>query len=233
MSEAPLMNDEAARSPAGEILDQSAVTTQTSTTETGSDPAKTQDSPAPSTETKDGTSVLTKPADDKAPKPDAPKAPDTYADFKAPEGYTLDPKAIESALPIFKELGLTQDQAQRLVTQQAQLMIEAAKAPQATYERTRADWQASVLNDPDIKAASSGGKVGIDAVKVDIGRALTALGDIKLASDFKAAMDLTGAGDHPAFVKAFWKLSQLVGEGRHVSGAGPSPAKALYPGLPG
>jgi hypothetical protein len=35
-------------------------------------------------------------------------------------------------------------------------------------------------------------------------------------------MNLTGAGDHPAFVKAFNKLAAFVTEGSHVTGKGPS-----------
>jgi hypothetical protein len=58
-------------------------------------------------------------------------------------------------------------------------------------------------------------------------------------------MDLTGAGDNPAFIKAFWKLSQHVVEGKPAPGGGPSPhgqvavgqaqrpsiAQAMYPSL--
>lgn len=242
------MNNEAARSPTGEILDQQTPTevkptdsTQTDST-TKVDPSLSTEKPA------DGTTVLTKPEtkpDDK--KPDAPTgAPDKYADFKAPDNYTLDPKAIEAAVPIFKELGLTQDAAQKLVDFHANQMLAATKGPQDAYAATRADWQAKVTADPDMKAATSGGKTGLDAVKLDIGRALNAIGDESLVKDFKVAMDITGAGDHPAFVKAMWKLAQFIGEGKHVTGAGPSEhgqtkpgakpptiANALYPNLPG
>jgi hypothetical protein len=112
----------------------------------------------------------------------------------------------------------------------------------------RNDWQAKVRSDPDLAKAvdKDSGKTGLDAVKLDIGRALSALGDPALAQDFKDAMNLTGAGDHPAFVKALWKLSSFVTEGKHVAGSGPSPhgqtdpskgaprtgASALYPNLP-
>ena len=86
---------------------------------------------------------------------------------------------------------------------------------------------------------------GADAVKIGIGKTLAALGDAKLTADFKAAMDLTGAGDNPAFIKAMWKLSSFITEGKHVAGSGPSPhgqtppgasgkpdaARALYPNL--
>jgi hypothetical protein len=58
-------------------------------------------------------------------------------------------------------------------------------------------------------------------------------------------MDYTGAGNNPAFIKAFWKMAQALTEGGHVAGTGPAPigqkppgaaerptaAKALYPNL--
>lgn len=148
--------------------------------------------------------------------------------------------------PLFKELGLTQDQAQKLFDVHAKTLIDAAKAPQSTYESMRNDWQAKAKSDPDMAKAVNGDKTGLDAVKLDMGRALSAIGDPTLAAEFKAAMDLTGAGDHPAFIKTFWKLAQFVTEGKHVTGGGPSPhgqqapgttnrpspAAALYPNLP-
>ncbi len=238
-----LPNDDVARSTTGEILD-ARDTKPAETTETKPESSTT----TTSTETKPAD---TKPADGKAPaaadtKP-APTAgaPEKYADFTAPEGYTLDAKLIEQAVPILRELGLNQEQAQKLISLQAQQMIEAAKAPQTAYESMRQEWRNTVSADPDIKAYATEGRTGTDAVKVDIGRALATL-DPKLANEFKAAMDVTGAGDHPAFVKAIWKLSQSVIEGKPVNGAGPSkfgqlapgatdkpsPARAMYPNNP-
>jgi len=171
-------------------------------------------------------------------------APETYAEFKAPEGYTLSAEIVAEATPIFKELGLSQDAAQKLIDFHSKQMLASAKAPQETYENLRKDWRAKATSDPEIVKATSGGMTGMDAVKLDIGRALTHV-DPALATEFRQAMDLTGAGDHPAFVKTFWKLSQLVAEGRHVAGGSPSPhgqtpsgkverptpAAALYPNL--
>lgn len=225
-------NDPAARSATGEILEPGQIPTP---------PApKPSEAPAP-------TSTSTEPPKPPEAKPPAEpgKAPETYAEFKAPEGYTLDPKAIEAATPIFKELGLTQDQAQRLVEFHSAQMIEAAKAPESQYAAMRTDWQAKVKADPELAKATNGNATGLDAVKLDIGRALNALGDPGLAAEFKAAMDLTGAGDHPAFVKTLWKLAGHITEGRAVTPGNPSPhgqrppgsgdrppaAKSLYPNL--
>lgn len=182
----------------------------------------------------------------KPPEAKPPAAPDAYSDFTAPEGYTLDKDAIAAVTPIFKELGLSQEAAQKLVEVHAKQMIDAAKAPQSAYETMRNDWVAKAKSDPDMAKAVNGDKTGLDAVKLDMGRALNAIGDPALAAEFKAAMDLTGAGDHPAFIKTFWKLAQFATEGKHVTGGGPSPhgqqapgttnrpspAAALYPNLP-
>ena len=240
MSEPALMNDEAARSTTGEILDQATVTetkptTDTSTTTTQTDTSVTETKPAE-----------TKPAEgDK--KPTAPAVPEKY-EFNAPENYTLDPKLLETVTPLFKELGLTNEQAQKLVDIQIAREIAATRAPQDTYEATRTKWQAETTSHPDIKnlVDKDSGKTGIDAVKIVMGRALNAIGDPALATEFKAAMDLTGAGDNPAFVRTFLKLADFVTEGKHVAGKGPSiagqrepgktalptAAQALYPGLP-
>jgi len=218
-------NDPAARSPTGEILEPSQI-------------APKPPEPPKSGEAPDGTST---------PKPpEAAKAPEKYEDFKAPEGYAIDPKVLEEATPIFKELGLTQDQAQRLVDFHSKAMIAAAKAPANEYEGTRAEWRAQVDSDPVIKGAVMDGKTGVEAAKVMIGKTLAGLGDPQLTQDFKAAMDFTGAGDNPAFIKAMMKLSAYVTEGKHVTGANPSvhgqtapgttarpsAAASMYPNLP-
>ncbi len=171
-------------------------------------------------------------------KPEAkPTAPEKY-EFTAPEGFELREEAIAKATPIFKELGLTNEQAQKLVTLQSEFAKEAAEAPYAAYDAMRQEWQGKVKADPEIGGI-------LPKVKETIGRALDSIGSPELVAEFKSAMDLTGAGDHPAFVKAFYKLAQAVTEGKHVSGSGPSPhgqspsgkterpsaASAMYPNL--
>lgn len=228
-SPAPLPNDDAARSTTGEILDvrdtkpAKPATPDTSTTTTSTtEPTTPQTKPAIDVKPAATTTDTTKP-------PATTGAPEKYADFTAPDGYTLDSKLIESAVPILKELGLNQEQAQKLISFQAQQMIDAAKAPQTAYESMRQDWRNTTSNDAEIKSYATDGRTGTDAVKVDIGRALATL-EPALANEFKAAMDLTGAGDHPAFVKAIWKLSQRVVEGKPVSGSGPSKFGQTAPG---
>lgn len=264
MSETPLLNNEAARSSTGEILDQSTTaqlearqaelatqrsneTTPSTTPSSESTPKSEQTAtpdPTATSTTDDGKTLLTKKEEDG--KPSAPTtAPDKYEPFTAPEGYTIAPEVIEAVSPILKELGLDQAGAQKLVDFHVAQMITAAKAPATTYEQTRSAWQAEVLGDTEIKSYAKDGKSGIEAVKIDLGKAISVMGP-ELGGKFKAAMDLTGAGDNPAFVKGFWKLAQHVIEGKPVSGKSPSPlgmvdpnratkptaAQSLYPNNP-
>lgn len=228
----PLMNDPNSRSPDGTIKDQSLPPTSTPTPKPEPDPNGTLPPPDP------------KPAEP-GPKPDATGAPDKYEAFTAPDGYTVDAAAIDAAVPIFRDLNLTQAQSQRLVDFYNTQMIAAAKAPSEAVETMRESWRNATKADADITKAVTDGKSGIDAVKIDIGRALAHLPSAE-ATAFKEAMDLTGAGDHPAIVKGYWRFAQMVNEGKHVNGGGPSPhgqsktgvaakpsaAQAMYPTLP-
>lgn len=166
-------------------------------------------------------------------------APEKYADFKVPEGVKLDPAALAEAAPIFKELGLTQEGAQRLVDLQAKYAATAAEAATKSYWDMRADWQKQAKALPEIGTEIGAGK----KVNVTIAKAIDSLGDPSLAKEFKAAMDLTGAGDNPAFIRVFYHMARQLTEGAAVRGNGPVPvtapgagrksaAQEIYPTLP-
>lgn len=247
MSETQLANDPAARSETGEIIDQAKVPlTEKATTDTTTTEAKptgtTDQTTEPKTEsTEPKTSLLN--TEDKKPAPDDKKPTDLgdYKPFTVPEGYELNPEIATEASSIFKELGLNQDQAQKLVDfygKQVQTRDSSATtAAETAWADTNAEWQKQTLADPEL-----GPHIG--KVKETISRALDSLGDAALTKDFKQVMDMTGAGNHKAFVKAFYRLAQAATEGRHVKGSGPtvdsqrapgqgkpSAAQALYPSL--
>lgn len=210
-TEAPATNTPDAREPDGTLKDQSSTTT--TSTET------TQ----PETEAK----------------PDAKATvPEAY-EFKAPDNYTVDKTVVEKVTPVFKELGLSQEAAQKLFDLQVERELTLAKGPQEAYEALRKEWRDTILknttlaqnNDlrPEVKSAIS---KGIDTLGTD------------LAKSFREVMDTSGLGDHPAVVEALYKFAQSVTEGSHVTGKGPSPtgqkapdaapptvAKAMFPNL--
>ena len=230
MNDQVLMNDVAARSPTGEILDQAPPTqpqtsTQTDGTTTPTTEPPKADAPKPASDPIKAPDPVIPPA-----KTDAPVVPETYT-FRAPDNYTIDPAALEAATPVFKELGLTQDQAQKLVDIQIAREIALAKAPQDAVETMRKDWRGQTESHADIKATvdKNSGKTGMDAVKVNIARTLSVL-PVDLQVEFKDAMNLTGAGDHPAFVRAFNKLAAFITEGSPVGGKNPSELGQVKPG---
>lgn len=165
-------------------------------------------------------------------------APKEYEAFKVPDGHELDGEVAKEAGALFKEMKLSQTDAQKLVDFYVKQTQEATDAPYKVWEQKQEEWRQAIANDPDI-----GSK--LPQVKVTVSRMLDVLGDAKLASEFRQALDFTGAGNHPAVVKAMFKLASMVTEGAHVSGRNPSEhgqrapgvrpesaAKAMYPNLP-
>lgn len=177
------------------------------------------------------------------PKPEAPKpaAPETYADWKVPDGYELDKAVAAEAAPIFKKLGLTQEQGQELVDLYAKHSIKSSEDAVKTWQDTRKEWRDSLRKDEQIgKLVGSNGNFGPESQLVrTVNQALDGLQNPKLVADFKDAMELTGAGDNPAFVKVLYALASKVTEGTtYVRGepvapnrGRPSPGAAMYPNL--
>jgi hypothetical protein len=159
-------------------------------------------------------------------KVDPTKVPETYADFTVPEGMAINKEALEAALPVFKKLGLTQDQAQELVNVQTAREATLAKAGQGDYASMREGWRKDVLADTSL---SAGGKVKPEVLQT-IGRAIDGIGDPKLAADFRQVMDTTGVGDNPAFVRTLFKMASQLTEGRPVAAGGPSVHGQTAPG---
>lgn len=191
-----------------------------------------------------------KPAEAEKPKEAAKPegAPEKYEDFKAPEGFEFDKATVEKAVPLFKELGLSQAQAQKLVDFQAQNSIDNSQAALQAVKDMRNGWVKQVRESPEFKSEfGADGKLKPDSkILVGVGRMLDSIGDAKLANDFRTAMDLTGAGDHPAFIRVMTQLAERLGEGTAVRGNNPSPhgqnkpgtgdrrspAQEMYPKLP-
>lgn len=173
--------------------------------------------------------------EDKKPEP-AAGAPEKYEAFKAPEGFEFNAERAEEATKLFKELGLSQEQAQKAVDLFGKELSQTLEEPFKAYTKMRSDWRTEIINS-DLGNGTDNLK---PEVRADLGRVYAALGDPKLEAAFKEAMDLTGAGDHPAFIRGLKALSKYVTEGKPVEAGGPpspagkkpSLAQAIYPNLP-
>lgn len=239
MSDTHLANSPEARLPTGELKTNATPATVIEEVPAGAPATEAKAPPTPTPPTPSDTSAPDKQGETLLTEKEKPQeltgAPDKYGDFKAPEGYEFRADTLPGAQELFKKLNLSQAGAQELVNFHAAELKAVMEAPQKLWEETRAKWLEEVRGDPDI-----GGK--LDQVKATVARAIDGLGDQKLASEFRKAMDYTGAGNNPAFIRAFYKLAQKVTEGHAVTGGGPSEvrapnapprtaAHALYPNL--
>lgn len=183
-----------------------------------------------------------KPAEGEAKKPDASAVPEKY-ELKAPEGATLDEKLVAEATPLFKELGITQEGAQKLFDFHTKAVQAAVEAPLNAMNEMRTEWRGEVVKDPALGNGTDNLK---PEVRANIAKVIDAVGDAKAVASFKEAMDLTGAGDNPALIRGLNAIGKLLSEGTLVRGSGPAPtgqtktgeasrptpAQAMYPSLP-
>ena len=225
MSDEQPMNEASTRTETGAIKDQTSV----SSTSTGtSTPEKSPSS---------GSQAQPKPSELNVPRaPARSGAPEAYQEFRAPEGFELNPDRMKDVHSTFKEMGLSQAEGQKLMDLYLKEVADSESAPYRVWQEQQEKWRTEIRNDPDI-----GGK--LDQVRETVARAIDGLGDPKLAREFREAMDYTGAGNNPAFIRTFYRLASMVTEGKAVPAGGPSPAarpggarpslaQSMYPSLP-
>lgn len=172
------------------------------------------------------------PAQPEAPKPVVPEA---YAFSNLPEGYTLSPEQLAEATPLFKELGLTQEQAEKLMAFDAKRVL-AASSPEAqeaaqvaaleAHNKQVDEWVGSLKSD-----AEFGGAKFDENVKI-AQKAMEAYGSPELTK----LMDESGMGSHPLVVKFMHKVGMELGEGKLHRSTTEQPsdkdwAQRMYPGL--
>lgn len=173
-------------------------------------------------ETKDepqveNTSVVTKDeAKDETPetkdsKPDEVKdvAPEKYEDFTLPEGMEVDENLLNDALPVFKELNLTQDQAQKLVDLQAKTVQEEVTKQQDAWKDTMKEWGDQTKSDKEF------GGTKFDESLVVMKQGIEAFGN----AEFKQMLDITGVGNHPEMARFLFKVGQVVKEHNILHGS--------------
>jgi hypothetical protein len=217
--------DGIARTTDGTIADQGTPQSKETTTQTEQ---KTEGTTQKTEQSNEGKSVLNQKAEGEKKEEPVKGAPEKYEDFKVPDGVKLDPASIAKVAPIFKELGLSQDAAQKLVDTYRELSAEAAAAPYKAYQETTAGWLKEAQDHPDLR-----GKLGPgQEVNVRIGKLLDGVPDAKLASDFREVMDITGVGNHPAFIRVMDHFAKQLTEGTHVAGNGPSKHGQSAPNAP-
>lgn len=125
------------------------------------------------------------------------------------EGVTLDTALVSEAEPIFRELGLTNEQANALLPLAPKLMETAQTAMLAQLSEAGAqqkkDWLDAFIADKDIGGAKREESEHLAA------KGLDALG-FSAGHPFRKALTETGFGNHPDMIRAFRAIGEMVGE---------------------
>jgi len=154
-----------------------------------------------------------------------PGAPETYEDFTMPEGMELDTQTLEAFTPIAKELNLTQEQAQKLVSLYADQLNGMQKAQVDAFAEQKNQWVAEIAADPEIGGADNAKNVGI---------AKKAL-QMFAGDELSQWLHETGLSDHPAMVRAWYRVGKAIEEDKVRTGEANrqpvSQAHTLYPDL--
>lgn len=140
--------------------------------------------------------------------PPAPVVPEAYAFANLPEGYSISEEQLAAFSPVLKELGLTQEQADKLVAFDAQRSLAAAEASQQQAIEFRnkqvGEWETALRSDAEFGGANFDGNVAVAQ------QFLTDFGSPELS----AFLAESGLGSHPEVVRMFHKAGKELGEGK-------------------
>ena len=153
-------------------------------------------------------------AEAKAPADAKPVAPEKY-EFKAPDGREFDGETIAAYSEVARELGLSQDAAQKLLDRMGPQM---AQRQEAQIQAVRDEWTKSATSDREF-----GGPALAENLSV-AKKALDAFGTPEL----RDLLNTSGLGNHPEVIRLFFRAGKAISEDRFVSGSA-STAKARGP----
>ena len=164
------------------------------------------------------------------------QVPEEYADFTVEEGVIFDADLLEEFKPLAKELGLTQEKAQKLIDLSAKHNQKIMDGILAAHEQRKASWLEAAKKDPEIGAdISLFDDKDPESVKKSV--AFRAFNTIAAgAPGLKAMVDELGIGNHPEFLRVFHRIGKNMREdtfeqGKGGGGGEKTIAKSLWPGM--
>lgn len=156
-----------------------------------------------------------------------PLKPEDYK-FELPENIAAEDPALKAFTEGAAELGISQEAAQALINKVAPQMQEAALEPYRQWAQLQEKWLGEVKADPEIGGSK------LEGALATIASAFNTLGD-NGGKDVRAALDMTGAGNHPAVIKFMHKVAVALTEAGAVTGSPPNGAKSaaerMYPNM--
>jgi hypothetical protein len=125
--------------------------------------------------------------------------PESY-EFSAPEGMEVDQSMVDAFSPVFKEMGLSQQQADALTSTYAGLAEKQGEA----FGQQLEDWKQELRTDADFGGDKFDENAGLvaDFVRQTVPESVR--------EDVIGLLESTGAGNHPGLVKWIHHLATNV-----------------------
>lgn len=138
---------------------------------------------------------------------ETPVVPEKY-ELKVPEGMTVDSKLVEGLTPVFKEIGLSQESAQKLADAYSPVVKAAREA------------EVKSMNDEHVARTKAWGEESKQMLGADYEKALAFASKLitkgtdsaEEARALRQDLEESGYGNKPSFVKLFHKLGKLLSE---------------------
>lgn len=147
-------------------------------------------------------------------------SPEAYADFDFPEGITANEGMLEKFSPFAKELGLSQENAQKLLNFHTESLQKAVspehiadsvlKAQESLNKAQSAKWV------DELKADEVIGGSNLDAATKMANQAITMFGDNALKADLKEF----GWSSNPSLIRLLNKVGMAIAEDSLGNGGG-------------
>ncbi|WP_275075852.1 peptidase [Providencia rettgeri] len=133
-------------------------------------------------------------------------APEKY-EFTAGKDQELDKEAVAAFEPIARELGLSNEQAQKIVDVYGSTIIpQIAKQQEAAWQKQVTEWAETVKADKELGSVES------------IGNAQKAMDQFG-TPELKQYLNDSGLGNHPELFRIFSRIGKAMSEDGFVSGS--------------
>lgn len=148
-------------------------------------------------------------------------------ELKLPEGSNLDASYLEQTKALAKELGLSQEAAQKLVERDSGLMSSAHERNMAKVRENTEQWARDAQADKEI------GGNNFQSSVTDAKTALDKFG----TPEFKNLLNQSGVGNHPELIRLLSRVGKAMREDKMVTTssqparAQKSFAEAFYPSM--
>lgn len=133
-------------------------------------------------------------------------APEKY-EFTAGKDQELDKEAVAAFEPVARELGLSNEQAQKIVdVYGSTIMPQIAKQQEAAWQNQVTEWAETVKADKELGSVES------------IGNAQKAMDQFG-TPELKQYLNDSGLGNHPELFRIFSRIGKAMSEDGFVSGS--------------